>query len=176
MSPTIRDAGQADLLAWSPPTPVRAFDPARVRAITLAGKIKRAIAEALRHAADDGVARYLVSAATAAPTGAELIRPAMTNGAFAPGDIVAALFARGLRRLLIEGGARTISLVIDAGQIDRLHLLVAPVIIGSGKTGLDLAPIASLSSALRPRVDAFSLGDGEILFDCDLRSRGATER
>ena len=129
-----------------------------------------------RWLANDGVARYLVSAATAAPTGAELIRPAMTNGAFAPGDIVAALFARGLRRLLIEGGARTISLFIDAGQIDRLHLLVAPVIIGSGKTGLDLAPIASLSSALRPRVDAFSLGDGEILFDCDLRSRGALER
>ena len=65
MSPTIRDAGQADLLAWSPPTPVRAFDPARVRAITLAGKIKRAIAEALRHAADDGVAREQIVAAMA---------------------------------------------------------------------------------------------------------------
>jgi riboflavin-specific deaminase-like protein len=121
--------------------------------------------------ARDGVARYLVSTATTAPGGAELIRPPVNDGAFAPSDIVAALFARGLRRLLIEGGARTISLFIDAGQIDRLHLLVAPVIIGSGKTGLDLAPITNLASALRPRVETHHLGDGEMLFDCDLRAR-----
>ncbi len=124
-----------------------------------------------RWLARDGVARYLVSTSEKAPAGAELIRLPATDGALAPADIVAALFARGLRRLLIEGGAQTISRFIDAGQIDRLHLMVAPVIIGSGKTGLDLAPIAALSSALRPRVETFSLGDGEILFDCDLRER-----
>ena len=65
-------------------------------------------------------------------------------------EIVAALFARGYRKLLIEGGARTISSFIDAGCINRLHLLVAPVIIGSGKAGLELEPQGDLSRALRP--------------------------
>ena len=54
--------------------------------------------------------------------------------------LVEALFAKGLRRILIEGGARTIAAFIEANCLDRLHLLVAPMIIGSGRPGLDLFP------------------------------------
>ena len=103
----------------------------------------------------------------AAPDGAELVRLPAADGVIAPRAIVDALASLGLRRILIEGGARTISRFLDAGLLDRLHLLVAPVILGSGKQGIDLAPIASLASALRPKVDAHDLGRGEVLFDCD---------
>ena len=75
-----------------------------------------------------------------------------------------------MRRLLIEGGARTVSGFIDAGAVDRLHLLVAPVILGSGKSGLSMRPIERLSQALRPRTRVHVLPDGDVLFDCDLRS------
>ena len=54
MAPAIRDPNQADLLAWSAPEPVERFEPTRVRAATLAGKIKRAISEALKDEADKG--------------------------------------------------------------------------------------------------------------------------
>jgi riboflavin biosynthesis pyrimidine reductase len=84
-------------------------------------------------------------------------------------DILKALRARGYERILLEGGSRTISRFIDAGCIDRLHVLIAPLIIGSGKPGLELAPIAMLSQALRPRARAYLLADGDVLFDCDLR-------
>jgi hypothetical protein len=57
MAPTIRDPAQPDLLTWEPPRPVEKFDPMRVRAATLAGKIKRAIAEALRGETDKGFDR-----------------------------------------------------------------------------------------------------------------------
>ena len=43
-----------------------------------------------------------------------------------PTAIVAALYARGLKRLLIEGGAWTVSQFIDDDAVDRLHVLVAP--------------------------------------------------
>ncbi len=117
----------------------------------------------------DGRRLFLVSAAGRAPHGVELVRIAARDGVIDPGEIVEALAARGLRSLLVEGGARTISTFLDAGRVDRLHILMAPVIIGSGVTGINLAPIARLENALRPRVEVHDLGGGEVLFDCDLR-------
>jgi hypothetical protein len=72
-----------------------------------------------------------------------------------------------------QDGARTISAFIDAGCIDRLHILMAPVLIGSGRIGLDLVPIRALAEARRPPTRAYALPDGNVLFDCDLRRAGA---
>lgn len=121
--------------------------------------------------AADGVRRIVIQGAeTSLPEGVERIVIARKNGLVPPERIVAELFARGLRRLLIEGGATTVSAFIDAGMIDRLHVLVAPMILGSGKTGLCLAPIESLGAALRPTTRVHVLADGDVLFDCNLRS------
>jgi hypothetical protein len=60
-----------------------------------------------------------------------------------------------------------------ARALDRLHVLVAPVILGSGKPGLALPPIARLVDALRPPADVHVLDDGDVLFDCDLKSSEA---
>ncbi len=89
----------------------------------------------------------------------------------APHDIVAALFARGLRRILIEGGSDTISRFIDAGAVDILHVLLAPVILGSGRAGIDLRPIAKVDEALRPPTRTHVFPDGDVLFACDLTCR-----
>jgi hypothetical protein len=51
--------------------------------------------------------------------------------------------------------------------------LVAPIIIGSGRAGLDLAPIPALAQALRPRVNVHILGGADVLFDCDFSGAGA---
>ena len=147
---------------------VRGRNPARV-VIDPSGRL----GGGARWLARDGAKLLLVSAAGRAPHGAELIRLPAENGLISPRAILEALFELGLRRVLIEGGARTISGFIDAGCVDRLHLLVAPVIIGSGKTGLDLAPIARLDQALRPKTDIHILAGGEVVFDCDLRAAAA---
>jgi len=86
-----------------------------------------------------------------------------------PLSIVDALFRRGFRRILVEGGAQTISRFIAANALDRLHILMAPMIIGSGKSGLELPRIESLSQALRPRTRVYPLPGGDVIFDCDLR-------
>lgn len=88
---------------------------------------------------------------------------------FEPARLLAALAARGHRVILIEGGASTVSRFIDAGLVDRLHLCVSPVILGSGRPGLTLAPIDGLEEALRPSARTHLLEDGDILYDCDLR-------
>src|SRR5262245_33690913 len=119
----------------------------------------------------DDAARYVVrSQQGPCPDGVETIVVPRTADRLSPHAIVDALFARGLQRLLIEGGAWTVSSFIAAGAVDRLHLLVAPVIIGSGKNGLSLPPIDRLADALRPTTRVHILADGDVLFDCDLRS------
>jgi diaminohydroxyphosphoribosylaminopyrimidine deaminase/5-amino-6-(5-phosphoribosylamino)uracil reductase len=80
-----------------------------------------------------------------------------------------ALRAQGLRRLLVEGGGVTVSRFLAAGLLDRLHITVAPMLIGSGRPSLTLSPIASLDQALRPAFRHFRLGS-DVLFDLDLRT------
>lgn len=120
---------------------------------------------------DDGTRVLAVRAVDADCFGR--IEPVFVNSGsegLCPREIVAALFARGFRRLLVEGGAHTISRFLHADALDRLHILMAPVIIGSGKPGLVLPPIDTLSQALRPRTRAYPLPEGDVIFDCDLRS------
>jgi len=81
--------------------------------------------------------------------------------------LVDALAQRGLRRLLIEGGAHTVSAFLAAGALDRLHVCVSPVIIGSGQTGICLPPIDRMEQAKRPRCTTHRLGD-DVLFDFNL--------
>lgn len=90
------------------------------------------------------------------------------NGHMQPHAIIAALAARGMKRLLLEGGAETLARFINAKAVDELHLMLAPIILGSGKTGLNLAPIETLDEARRPMVRTMRFRDGDMLCMCDL--------
>lgn len=123
----------------------------------------------------DGVRRIVIrragQPAPPLPAGVEIVEQMPgADGQLDPRETIAALYERGLRRTLVEGGARTVSQFIDAKAVDHLHVLVAPMILGSGKPGLSLKPIDRLSDALRPQARVFVLADGDVLFDCDLRS------
>ena len=127
--------------------------------------------------ADDGVRRIVVcgrGSRRAPPDGIEQMVVESDGPGLDPRAIVNGLYAMGLRRLLVEGGARTISAFIDAGVVDRLHVLVAPLILGSGKPGLALSPVGRLADAPRPLTAVHPLADGDVLFDCDLRRRTST--
>jgi riboflavin biosynthesis pyrimidine reductase len=58
---------------------------------------------------------------------------------------------------------------MHAGGLDRLHLLVAPLLIGSGRPGLQLPPVTTLDEALRPRCRSYRCGE-DTIFDLDLRA------
>jgi riboflavin-specific deaminase-like protein len=124
----------------------------------------------------DGAAPVLVitTPGGGAPAGAEALELACDGeGGIPPETIVRALAARGLRRLLVEGGAETLARFLDASAIDELHLMVAPIVLGSGKTGLNLKPISGLDEAMRPLVRTLRFKDGDMLCMCDLRMSNA---
>jgi riboflavin-specific deaminase-like protein len=91
------------------------------------------------------------------------------DGRIEPAAIVAALRARGLRRILVEGGGVTVSRFLEAGCLDRLHVAVAPLLIGSGRPGLAMRRIETLHEARRPAMRRFAMPP-DTLFDCDLRA------
>jgi diaminohydroxyphosphoribosylaminopyrimidine deaminase/5-amino-6-(5-phosphoribosylamino)uracil reductase len=116
---------------------------------------------------DDGTAIYVVSSGRNCDSAqARTLCVESAAKGLDPHAIIAALHAAGLRRLLIEGGSNTVSRFLAAGAIDRLYLLVAPVLLGSGQPGLVLPPIREVDEALRPVTRAYSLGQGDVLFDC----------
>lgn len=122
--------------------------------------------------AEDGARRLVIRAEGAPNCGVadvETVHLPMAAGRLLPQEIVAALARRGLRRLLIEGGATTVSAFVAADSVDRLHVVVAPLIVGSGRPGLSLAPMRDLRFARRPVTSAHALPGGDVLFDCDMR-------
>jgi riboflavin-specific deaminase-like protein len=124
--------------------------------------------------ADDGARRLVVTteATFCEYSGVEVLRLPADDGHIAPSAILARLAERGLRRVLIEGGANTLSRFLAAGCLDRLHIVVAPIILGDGRPSLMLDPIDRVDQALRPPMHIYPL-EGELLYDCDLAAHRA---
>jgi diaminohydroxyphosphoribosylaminopyrimidine deaminase / 5-amino-6-(5-phosphoribosylamino)uracil reductase len=97
----------------------------------------------------------------------DILRLPAMDGCIAPSAILSELAQLGLRRILVEGGADTISRFLQAGCLDRLHVIVAPLILGAGRPSFAFGAIDRLEDALRPPTRVYRLGD-DILFDFDL--------
>lgn len=129
----------------------------------------------------DPVARTLVVSAAGRPPPhvrrghVEWIGLACQRGRFDLRELLQVLRARGLSRVFIEGGGVTVSRFLAAGLLHRLHVGVAPLILGSGAPAFALPPIERLDQALNLRCRHFSLGS-DMLFDCELlRTAAAAE-
>ncbi|MBN8919975.1 MAG: RibD family protein [Rhizobiales bacterium] len=128
---------------------------------------------AARVLAEDGIRRLVIRRPEIPddlpdnlPAGVEIVRVPPGPDGLAPADILAALAERGLFRVLIEGGSNTVSRFLAARCLDHLHIVTAPLILGSGPPGLVLAPVARMDEALRPRTQVHILSD-EVLYACD---------
>jgi diaminohydroxyphosphoribosylaminopyrimidine deaminase/5-amino-6-(5-phosphoribosylamino)uracil reductase len=123
--------------------------------------------------ADNGVRRVLITeqgTCCAPPPGIEIVALPTTDGQLAPSAILAALAGCGMRRILIEGGANTVSRFLSAGCLDRLHVMVAPIILGAGGPGLIMPSLERADQALRMPMRVHKVGD-DVLFDCDLSAQ-----
>ena len=79
------------------------------------------------------------------------------------------LRSRGCARIFVEGGGVTVSDFLAANLLDRLHIAVAPLLIGDGRPAIRLPPRAALGDCHRPRYRVFRMGT-DVLFDCDLHA------
>jgi riboflavin-specific deaminase-like protein len=122
-----------------------------------------------RHVFADGAAPTLVlrPGGAVAPGRAEVAALPRGQDGFDARAVLDLLAARGARRVLVEGGGATVSRFLAAGALDALHVVVAPMLIGSGRQGIDLPAISTLDAALRPRTRHLALGE-DMLFELRL--------
>jgi len=66
-------------------------------------------------------------------------------------ELLAELGRRRLTNVLVEGGGRLVGSLLDAGQIDEVHVFIAPKLIGGAAAGGPIAGegIAQMAEALR---------------------------
>lgn len=88
--------------------------------------------------------------------------------------LIGLLRDRGCARIFIEGGGVTVSAFLQAQLLDRLHLAIAPLLIGDGRAAIRLPAPTALGDCHRPSYRVFRMG-GDVLFDCDLRSPHSIE-
>jgi diaminohydroxyphosphoribosylaminopyrimidine deaminase / 5-amino-6-(5-phosphoribosylamino)uracil reductase len=124
----------------------------------------------------DGARRIVIQAGESRrPAGVEVITLPVSGDWISPMLIRKVLAARGLGRLLVEGGGITIAGFLEAGLLQRLHVCIAPLIIGAGPAGLRTSPVARLADALRPEMHVYGL-DTDVVFDCALDPGGVASR
>jgi diaminohydroxyphosphoribosylaminopyrimidine deaminase/5-amino-6-(5-phosphoribosylamino)uracil reductase len=64
-------------------------------------------------------------------------------------DLLKVLKQKGIHSLLIEGGSQTIRKFIEDKSIDRIEFHIAPMIFGSGKSGIELSEIDNLEEGIQ---------------------------
>jgi diaminohydroxyphosphoribosylaminopyrimidine deaminase/5-amino-6-(5-phosphoribosylamino)uracil reductase len=104
---------------------------------------------------------------------ASVIRSRQAGDALCLETVLATLAARGLHRVFVEGGGVTVSRFLAARALDRLHVTIAPVLLGDGVPSFVLPPTKSLAEALRFDWTVHRLG-ADLLLDIPLRRAGAT--
>ncbi|MBV70506.1 MAG: riboflavin biosynthesis protein RibD [Myxococcales bacterium] len=101
-------------------------------------------------------------------TGAELIRlPRADNGRIQLDSALDALAARGIVKLLVEGGGQVHKSFLDARYADELCLYVAPKILGQGRAAFPFDAPETIADAIQiEMISVDPVGD-------DIRYRGA---
>jgi 3,4-dihydroxy 2-butanone 4-phosphate synthase/GTP cyclohydrolase II len=88
----------------------------------------------------------------------EVVTLPVEDDRFQPQVLLGMLHERGLGRVLVEGGGRTVSDFLAAGVLDRLYLTTAPILVGDGVPGVRFAGADLVADALTGSVQRFSLG------------------
>ncbi len=73
------------------------------------------------------------------------------------------------KNILVEGGSKTISELINNKYIDILQFMIAPILIGSGINSLNLKEISNLNKAIRAKHN-FNELENEIIVNLFLNS------
>jgi riboflavin biosynthesis pyrimidine reductase len=96
----------------------------------------------------------------------EIIRQELSNGRLDLPLLLRVLRDRGYPRVFVEGGGITVSRFLEASLLDRLHLAIAPTILGSGRSSFALPVIDRLDDRQRLAWRQYRLGP-DLLLDCE---------
>ncbi|MGK5451066.1 bifunctional diaminohydroxyphosphoribosylaminopyrimidine deaminase/5-amino-6-(5-phosphoribosylamino)uracil reductase RibD [Streptomyces radiopugnans] len=144
--------------------PLRVVADTEARAVHPGARVLDGAAPTLVAVADD-----LPDAATAHLDGhAEVLRLPRAGGHGRGLDVTAlltALHGRGVRSVLLEGGATLAGAFVAARAVDRVTAYLAPALLGAGPAALADAGIATIADALRLTVTAIERTGPDLRID-----------
>lgn len=76
------------------------------------------------------------------------VRPALVT-AGAPGDVLADLYGREVRHVLVEGGPTVAGAFLAAGLVDEVVAYLAPALLGAGRNALETSAFPGIADAVR---------------------------
>ncbi|AEA25619.1 riboflavin biosynthesis protein RibD [Pseudonocardia dioxanivorans CB1190] len=82
-----------------------------------------------------------------------------------PDEVLAALHARGVVDVLLEGGPRLAGAFLAAGRVDRVLAHLAPALLGAGPAALADAGVGTIADILRLQVASVELVGGDLVVD-----------
>jgi 3,4-dihydroxy 2-butanone 4-phosphate synthase/GTP cyclohydrolase II len=93
------------------------------------------------------------------------------------GDVLGLLRSLGVASLLVEGGGRVITSMLQAGAVDRLVVSVSPMIVGAGVDAVGPLGISRVSEGIRLVNRSVYLAGDDVLIGFDVQNRSvATSR
>jgi diaminohydroxyphosphoribosylaminopyrimidine deaminase/5-amino-6-(5-phosphoribosylamino)uracil reductase len=105
--------------------------------------------------------------------GATVLRCPTRDGRLDAAEVLARLFEREVRAVLVEGGAETHGSFLDAGLVDRVALFLAPLLLGGrGAPGVAGGAGRELKGALRLGPLAVSTLGDDLLLEADVLRAG----
>ncbi|MGW6983320.1 bifunctional diaminohydroxyphosphoribosylaminopyrimidine deaminase/5-amino-6-(5-phosphoribosylamino)uracil reductase RibD [Streptomyces sp. NPDC054932] len=98
---------------------------------------------------EDADTRHLTGGGNGVGNSVELLRLPLHDGRIGVHDLLAHLYLRGVRSVLLEGGPTLAGAFLEAGAVDRVIGYIAPALLGAGPAALADAGIKNISGALR---------------------------
>ncbi|NEC96977.1 riboflavin biosynthesis protein RibD, partial [Streptomyces albidoflavus] len=130
--------------APAPVQPLRIVLDSDATAVRPGARVLDDAAPTLVAVAEDADARHLEG-----HPHAELLRLPRADGGLDLTALLAALHARSVRSVLLEGGARLAGAFVAAGAVDRVVGYLAPALLGAGPQVLTGGGISTIADALR---------------------------
>jgi GTP cyclohydrolase II len=89
-------------------------------------------------------------------------------------DVLRLLRSLGVASLLVEGGGRVITSMLQAGAVDRVVVSVAPTIIGAGVDAVGPLGVSRVSQGIRLRNRSVYVAGDDVLLGFDVQHGSAT--
>jgi diaminohydroxyphosphoribosylaminopyrimidine deaminase / 5-amino-6-(5-phosphoribosylamino)uracil reductase len=99
-----------------------------------------------------------------------VVLPAQEQGHVVLEALLAELVRRGIRSVLVEGGAEMITALLRRRLAHRLVVCIAPKVLGTGVEGVGDLDISRLGDALTFHNNGFRLCGADVLFEGDVEN------
>jgi diaminohydroxyphosphoribosylaminopyrimidine deaminase/5-amino-6-(5-phosphoribosylamino)uracil reductase len=109
-----------------------------------------------------GATLLAVAPGVRAPAGADTVEVPRTAAGLDLGVLLGELYRRGVRSVLVEGGARLAASFVRAGYVDRAIGYLGPLLLGAGRPVLDDVGVGTIDAARPWQIEDVTVLAGDV--------------